>query len=347
MYSFLIVDDEPVIRKGISTILKHASSNFYPILEANNGKTALKLMQTSIPDIIITDIRMPQMDGLCFCSTVRKTFKDIPIIIISGYNDFDYAKRAIEYNVKDYILKPVSRDKLTETVGNITEFIKKQREIFSILLNDYQDMFSLLIDSLLNGDKIRVSSVVEDIKKMFNALSISNCTIAAQELVKNVINRFSEKTGYFLDIYIDGKSFHSNKQVFDWLDKIFDLIMKEIAANCKCIYHSQIYTAKKYIKENYSNDVSLEEISNLTGYNPSYFSQIFRKCTGKTFVKYKIETKIEKAKEMLNQPDKSITQVSYSVGFNNVNSFTRCFKQITGMTPKEFKKKGSFNNELI
>jgi len=132
----LIIDDEPFIRKGLEVLIDWESEGCTIAGEASNGKTALELLKKNKYDIIITDIRMPEMDGAEFVSIVKeKNLSQASIIILSGYYDFEYAKTAINCGCRDYILKPIQKDELLTSLRNILAehkekktFRKKQSE---------------------------------------------------------------------------------------------------------------------------------------------------------------------------------------------------------------------------
>ena len=109
----LIVDDEPLIRQGLRTIdWEQAGLKLCGIVE--NGIEALRLAEKKSPDIVLTDIRMPGMDGITLSKHLVKLNPHCTIIFLSGYSDFEYARQAIQLNVYDYILKPTSPDEILE-----------------------------------------------------------------------------------------------------------------------------------------------------------------------------------------------------------------------------------------
>ena len=108
MYKVMIVDDEPASLNHIDSIIRKKCSGYEVIAVAENGKEALDLFQNLVPDILITDIKMPVMDGICLVSSVRKLYPDVISVIVSGYQDFEYAKSAMQSGVCDYLLKPLN-----------------------------------------------------------------------------------------------------------------------------------------------------------------------------------------------------------------------------------------------
>lgn len=118
-YKYLVVEDESRIRKNL---IKKIDSLNLPLLlagEASNGKDGLIMIEKSCPDLVITDIRMPQFDGLELAEYLHKNHPGIKVIILSGYNDFSYAQAAIKYAVKDYLLKPVTLKALSESLHKL------------------------------------------------------------------------------------------------------------------------------------------------------------------------------------------------------------------------------------
>ena len=104
-YSVMIVDDEEEVRQAIVKRLNWEELGFYVIEEAENGEEALEKAQRLTPDVILTDIHMPFMDGLTFIQKLRKKITGTKVVIFSGYDEFEYAKEAIKLEAQEYILK--------------------------------------------------------------------------------------------------------------------------------------------------------------------------------------------------------------------------------------------------
>ena len=109
MYKVFIVEDEVIVREGLRDNIPWEQYGFSFVGEAADGEVALPLIRRARPDVLITDIRMPFMDGLSLCRVVKEELPDIQIVILSGYDDFEYARRAIEIGVEKYLTKPVTR----------------------------------------------------------------------------------------------------------------------------------------------------------------------------------------------------------------------------------------------
>jgi two-component system response regulator YesN len=122
----MIVDDEPMIRKGLHTIIDWESFGFAVAGEAANGQEAMEKHAGLKPDLILMDIRMPGMDGIETIEAIRRADKECHILILSGYADFTYAKQAIAFGVDGYILKPVDETELEEYAERIADALNRK-----------------------------------------------------------------------------------------------------------------------------------------------------------------------------------------------------------------------------
>lgn len=126
MLTVLIVDDEKLERNGIKFLLKREEEEFH-ILEAVNGKDAVGALASNHVDILLSDVKMPYMNGLELSGYVKEHYPDIEIVIFSGYNEFSYAREALRYGVVDYVLKPVDPEEFHSTMARVTENIREHR----------------------------------------------------------------------------------------------------------------------------------------------------------------------------------------------------------------------------
>ncbi|GIO31537.1 hypothetical protein J2TS6_26780 [Paenibacillus albilobatus] len=128
MLKVLIVDDEPKLREGLRTLIPWEEQGYRVVDTAANGQEALEKYEAHKPELILADIRMPGMDGLQLIQELRSRGADSHMLILSGYADFEYAKRAISCRVDGYLLKPVDEDELVSYLEQIREAIEKERQ---------------------------------------------------------------------------------------------------------------------------------------------------------------------------------------------------------------------------
>lgn len=156
MYKLLIVEDEKWEREGLVDFLDWSELEINIVGAAANGVQGLKLAKEYQPDIIITDIKMPIMDGMEFTREVRQFLPDCRIIIITGYDDFEYAKEAIQLGVYEYLLKPIQKDQLLDALNKTVESIKQERNQaeyvrvlrYQIAESMYEDRERFLLDMI-------------------------------------------------------------------------------------------------------------------------------------------------------------------------------------------------------
>ncbi len=140
MVKVFLVEDEIVIRDGIKNSIKWEKEGYEFVGEAGDGELAYPMILKERPDILITDIKMPFMDGLELSRLVKQELPDIKILILSGYDEFEYAKEAIRIGVAEYLLKPVSSSKLLEVLRGVTSAIVQERQERELLRKYEADM---------------------------------------------------------------------------------------------------------------------------------------------------------------------------------------------------------------
>ena len=129
MYSILIVDDERIIREGIAGVLPWKELGIGRVDTAKSGSEALKIMEHHVPDIMITDIRMAEIDGLTLVSKINEIKPGLRIIVLTGYNNFEYVQQCCKMDVHDYLLKPVDEDELAKTIKNQVEILEEKHSL--------------------------------------------------------------------------------------------------------------------------------------------------------------------------------------------------------------------------
>ena len=141
LYRIMLVDDEEEVRKAIMRKMDWEQLGFVLVGDAENGEDALEQLEQLEPDVVMTDIRMPYMDGLTFTGKIREKYPSVKILIFSGYDDFEYARQAISVGVEQYLLKPITRSALQKVLVEIREKIENQREQERRGLNGFYGLF--------------------------------------------------------------------------------------------------------------------------------------------------------------------------------------------------------------
>lgn len=173
MLKILIADDERIIREGLAEAINYEKLGLSLVGTARDGEEALLLAEATRPDICLVDIMMPTMNGLDFINRMRGIQKDIQFIIITGYDEFEYAQRAIKLEVFDYLLKPIDEEELEKVLYNAIEKIRNQKTVVcrihmieDQLGKTFPETLKSFVVNCLNGKSSRVE--VEKFEKIYD-----------------------------------------------------------------------------------------------------------------------------------------------------------------------------------
>lgn len=534
-----LVEDEMVIRRGIKNSIDWEKEGYIFCGEASDGELAYPMIIKEKPDILITDIRMPFMDGLELCKLVKKELPNIKILILSGYDEFDYAKEAIRLGVTEYLLKPISSGKLLEALNGVSESIRREKEDKDLVrkymeemrentehekqkffeqmiagnlsmadaletgkkyeMNLSAGMYNLLLFRFTLGKENRKSGEllgeaeyaieklterleyvfefqrgvegwafllmadneeqmservkelskdleeimknystiayfggigqpvarlreleesfreaeralaarftmelnriisVEDIRMAQNVDTLDDIEITSFgeiEKTRTMLEKFlnngaEDEIDEFVDVYINElpeenlesvlmrqyiimdayivmmsfcekiegiegemqaqseelKNSMKTIQTLEEIKNYIRMLLKKIIGVRDTIsgrrYSNIIEIAKDQIRKTYmSDEISLNTIAAEVGMSPSYFSSIFSKEMGKTFVEYLTEIRMDRAKELLMCSSMKTSEIGYEVGYKDPHYFSYIFKKTQNCTPKEFRARG-------
>ncbi|MBO5070664.1 MAG: response regulator [Roseburia sp.] len=167
MYSLIIVDDEDITKVAISNYIKNKQPEFQVKGVFSNGADALEYIRSHPVDLVITDIRMPHMDGLELSRHISENHPGIITIIISGYSEFEYARKAIRYGVSTYLLKPLDFSELAENL----KLLKDKLDTLHMDATYFEEDISLFFTDLIGGIITQKETLIE----RFSSLSLDGC----------------------------------------------------------------------------------------------------------------------------------------------------------------------------
>mgnify|MGYP001461214844 CR=1 FL=1 len=508
MYKLLIVDDEQIEREGLKAILQHGLPNVI-IEQAKNGSIALQLAEEFQPDLILMDVKMPGINGLEAVERISANQPSIKFIMVTAYDTFDYARKAIKLGVKDYLLKPSKASEIVATVQRVLDLIEEERktaettelqlsalqrvlpiietDIVTQLLFDHvhevhlDELVGLLGVSTANekyamtvllppGAESCYSAIKEKVRKMGSGwvgamygrqIPIivfpeadrdrsyrSQAVTMARELlavakadghegwfvgIGNVYEsldqirqsyqealmasidpslpvkyRFYEDTpvlgvtrdGYpvkqleqqlfdqirlgqweqvrndlmeFIRRYenegasllhtqqrilellwiasrvllemgveIDTPMFSFQVQDYRQLRTESELLLERMrqlfAEHHERIEPDTIQQIKQYIAEHSHEDISLEAIGRMVGLSPFYISKMFKDQLGINYIDFLTECRIKKAIKLMGDPERSLKEITYLVGYHDPNYFSKVFKKMCEVSPTEYRK---------
>lgn len=198
MYRVFLAEDESLIRQGIKNLISWNEYGFSFVGEAPDGELAWPLIQKQKPNIVITDIRMPFMDGLSLSRLIKKNMPETTIIILSGYDDFTYAKEAIGIGVDQYLLKPLSKEQLIEVLLEVKQkkdveqekqqYMEQfQKEVQEYLTSSHRAFFEALVSG-----KYSVPDLIERADKLHISLKAESYNIVILLVDENMENMLYE-----------------------------------------------------------------------------------------------------------------------------------------------------------
>lgn len=198
-----LVEDEYIVREGIKNNIDWEKNGYDFCGEASDGELAFPMISEKRPDIVITDIRMPFMDGIELSRMIKEEYPEIKIIILSGHEEFEYAKAAIQIGVEEYLLKPINGDELLQVVNRVAQKIKEENESRETLQEGEEDenfeyAKRQLLSSLID-DNASLSDAMEQGKKIHLNLMAQCYNIMMLKLQrKNKERGFSQR---ILELY--------------------------------------------------------------------------------------------------------------------------------------------------
>mgnify|MGYP001062546435 CR=1 FL=1 len=371
MIKVFLVEDETIIRQGIKNNIDWRSNGFELVGEAGDGEYAYPMILKSQPDILLTDVKMPFMDGLELSRLVKKALPRTKIIVISGYNEFDYAKEAIKIGISDYLLKPVTSASLMDALKKVSDQIFEEQENSRLLeryfinyekymafpdKSDYSGVDRKLIRNFLKTGNIEECGIFIDeyfeavgegnymslLLRQYMTMDIFYCVL---EFIKSLNAQELNTQPELTDLKRVTKAIEKADMTMEYLKELFTFALTVRDKNSGDRYGLLIREAQEYIAENYGNsDFSLNMIAGYIGVSPSYFSSIFNQGTGQSFIEYLTKVRIDRACELLRCTTLRTSEIGEQVGYNDPHYFSTAFKKATGQSPKEFKTRVNQEN---
>lgn len=370
----LIADNDQFVREGIANGVDWNRCGFETVYMAKNGLEVLSTVQMTRPDLVITEAVMPYLDGISMIEKLRTQNDDICFIVVSERKDTMLLKAAIHLDVFEYILKPININELVDAIQRArTKILRKKygkmeegkrlpfvpapeykgesRDFENIRTEEsLEDCDVHLFAEALQKGNIDGAMAQFARKKQF-FVKKENCSsvllhmlchnfmsVCDQELKKqggNIGDVFESPIGTMQRMVsqpdVISTFAHLERAVTDMLTYIKNLVARST--------NTDMEKAREYINRHYSEvAVSLNEVAKQVNMNPAYFSVLFKKDTGVTFINYLTDVRIEKSKELLAKTNMKIYEIAYAVGYDNPTYFSTVFKKITNYSPQDYRK---------
>ena len=352
MWRVMIADDEPYIREGLEKLIDWSAIGCELVYSAENGQELLEEIQKCSPDVAVIDIKMPVMSGMEVAEFIYKNNIPTVVIFLTAYADFQYAQKAIQYKVSDYIIKTSALEEIPASI----ERIRKKKE--SEIVRSYR---MIMITPVRQREKVRKFFI-----HAFHSIEYQILTLGDHEEGIMV----TEKNGNQIEEIIQGcekmRGFCENflgeepkiicsasyRKMEDTL--LLYEQMQEYAKKKK--HEEQIVLLEKeqilesedvgnllnrvqnYIQNHYAERITLEDIAEAVHVSSGYLSRFYKMKVGKNLFDTINSLRIEKAKALLEKGDKKIYEVASMTGFEDTAYFSKVFKKYAGCPPKEYEQ---------
>ena len=359
MFKVLIVDDDKSVRYMLKRYNKWANYGFSVEEEASDGKEALGKLLSGQIDLVITDIKMPGMDGIEFLMELKFRKWDVCSILLSTHSDFEYAKQGIRLGAFDFMTKPLEDDVLSEALERAKKYLDEKNQLRIRVEEEHR----LIEDSLTHFYPKKREEKIAELILVGNLAALTESEAAFLELTK-LLDQDLFKIAKLLEIMLANLSGAIYKE-FSWLQKVEEVAFSNVLQHTDSMQDMKseflsrikglITVIKKYelhqsesivrktclyITDHIEKDISLELVANEVHVSKDYLGKLFKQKTGINFSDYLTKIKMEYAKHLLGTGEYKNYEVSEKLGYSSPDYFCRLFKNYTGYTPLQFRKSG-------
>ncbi|EGA90850.1 two component transcriptional regulator, AraC family protein [Planococcus donghaensis MPA1U2] len=370
MHKLLIVDDEWMIREGLEKTVPWNEWNIEVVGTAKNGYEALEILKKLTVDILLTDIRMPKMNGLELIEVCKQQYPSMRIVLLSGHDEFSYAQKALRLGVSDYLLKPTDFHELKRVMLTASQELMMAKETFDSGL-------PLLLESLIaspSTDKFEQLKQQPEFKSGYGTMIIYHKEGNLPKIeFENFLSIKTKESATILFFYQLENEEHWKQLISDQtnflqqsgfkgiiktgsfseeIEQLYSLYLQATAASLP-LYQDQclevyLYNENKrdpsilniiqFVSDNLEMPLNQTEFAKELHMSNSNFSKVFKQYTGMNFVDFITEKRIAKAKELLTYTNLKTTEIAQQIGYPEVRYFHQVFKKRVGCSPGGFRE---------
>jgi two-component system response regulator YesN len=361
MYKVLLVDDEPWSRKVIKQLGEWGKLQLTIIGEAEDGTQGLRMIAELAPDIVITDMRMPGIDGVELLKALNDKHPQLKIIVMSGYDDFVYLKQAIRSQAKEYLLKPVDPEELNAALTRCVSELQQAKQISDVswktpllftdaaTLDKYLQYRHLIYGYLLD---LNAASVIQTLKSLEQFLALMH----AEPFDGSMLNKIGHDFTLMLEEFVSASELEwshimtaeqqrpgpigwsSVTETIEQLERLYNQAIESLLEARKNRNKLDLREVIAYIHRHYNESITLESISAHFYISKEHLSRAFKSFSGETITDAIHRKRMEKAKEFIVEHKLSIKHAAEMTGYPDLAYFYRVFKKHYGFAPGELRK---------
>lgn len=343
MPSVILVDDEIWALRDLESLLSPHST--YRILGSfTSSRKAWNAIVAMQPDIVFTDLSMAEMEGRELINKIHLRFPQTAIVIVSAYQDFAVAREALNRNVIDYLLKPLSPEKVADLVARIDGVFAKNAQS---LMSPAETFAAQLRDAavytgccaLSFPDNVQPDVTLQGLRKQFPGDYL--LAWSAEPGSSERILLLSAPPAVANDILSHLPDGCGVSRVYaDFSD--FEVMKKEAVISRICAFryavHAKVAAIESYLAVHYADDINLDNLARHFFLSKNYLCDIFRSSTGTTVMSFLIDIRLAVAGYQIRSSDQSIREIAESVGYEDGAYFSRAFKKLYGVSPEMWRR---------
>lgn len=342
MFRVILVDDEKWVLSGLQELIPWEDMGFSIVACCQSGIEALQQIAALKPDVVVTDIRMPDLSGLELIEQVSAYQLPIEFVIISAYSDFEVARKAITYGAFSYLLKPLDEDEAMEMMGRLLKRLKKK---------SIEKPHLLVMNGEVQLTAAQHSYLRNDARYPHCCLFVSEDGSPAGDVVVSLL--IDGYNGYLLSrplpeelepLQIGGhlppESWGCSRVAPDFsnLSRMYGEACVSLETGVRYCSHPTISKVQYYLATHLSEPLTVRSIAQEFFLSELYLGELFKKCTGKTLIGSLKEMRLRYAARQMLRTRLELTEIAHRSGFQDYSYFGRSFKQFTGLSPENYRR---------
>jgi two-component system, response regulator YesN len=351
MYKVMLVDDYEIFRMEIKRMnVWKDNQKFQIVAEASNGIEAIAFLEKNQVDVLITDIRMPQMDGMELLKIVSERKLCPVVVLLSDYTEYNYARQCLVHGAFDYIGKTPEERELADVLERAKKFLDDyKQDTKSIVIsektlmnsNDIKEFLKSLLSVNKNPQKVfdNYYSFIIDTYGSDREKFISIMKYTEQELRKKIIEDFPWIKLYYKESLCD-----LSVKIEEGINVVKYIAWRELGAVVDIIRRlmytgdsEMILRTSNFILENVDNGISVQSICENIFISKAHLSEQFKKNMGISLLEYMNMIKMERTKFLLSEGKMKNYEIAEKIGFKDCEYFNKVFKKYTGITMREYR----------